>query len=75
MAFCNIFIFEICYYYFWMIVDFNDREIYGVGQLCDPKDRENFVQIRMYNFILIIEIFYECKNIFQPAVPMTTLTA
>jgi len=33
-----------------MIADFNNREIYVLGQICDPKDTENFVQIRMYLF-------------------------
>lgn len=33
-----------------MIVDLNNREIYAVGQLCDPKGAENCMQIRMYTF-------------------------
>lgn len=35
------------FYYFQVIVDFSNREIYSVGQLVDPKDRETSVQIRL----------------------------
>lgn len=53
----TLFISEICYYYFLVIIDFSNREMYSAGQLIYPKDRESCVLIRLYAFYFIYGVF------------------